>query len=169
MSCFKKWDSIIVIFAVVLTQGIATAGDLYLEAPMESGYYKSDGNIVAQTNCTVAAGKKVLVAAAGTIVLKSGFHAQPGSTFTAVIDELSQTEDGDADNLEDWWELMYFGSLYQNPSGANGDYDGDGIANYIEYKLGTDPTDYSDRPAPGISYEYDALGRIISIWRIPRR
>ena len=169
MSCFRKCYSIIVIFAVAMIYSIATAGDLYLETPLESGYYESDGNIVAQNNCTIASGKKVLAAASGTIVLKSGFHAQSGSTFTAVIDALSQTQDGDADNLADWWELTYFGSLSQNPSGANGDYDGDGIANYIEYKLGTDPTDYNDRPAPGISYEYDALGRLVKIWRIPRR
>jgi len=68
--------------------------------------------------------------------------------------------DTDHDGLPDWWELRYFGRLSQS---RDSDYDGDGITNYIELKLLTSPIAARDRPDPGIRYEYDVLGRVISV------
>ena len=165
----KHCFPVILLLCSLLVPGMAAAEDLYFQTPLDSGYYQASGSIIAQDDCTISADISVLFAAAGTITLKPGFHAQAGSSFTAIIDDLTDTTDDDGDNLADWWELMFFGSLNQAPSGQNGDYDGDGIANYIEYRLNTDPTDHNDRPTPGIKYEYDALGRIKAIWRIPRQ
>jgi hypothetical protein len=36
----------------------------------------------------------------------------------------------------------------------------------VEFSLGSNPTQ-DDLPGPGIHYEYDGLGRIKKIWRIP--
>lgn len=51
--------------------------------------------------------------------------------------------DEDNDELDDNWELEYFGNLTQ---GKNDDFDGDGYSNYEEYKAKTDPTKNTDRP-----------------------
>lgn len=72
--------------------------------------------------------------------------------------------DNDDDGLEDWWEIKYFGLTLEH--GANDDPDGDGVSNRIEKILGSNPAK-DDLPGPSIHYEYDALGRIKKIWRIP--
>lgn len=71
--------------------------------------------------------------------------------------------DTDGDGLPDSWEMQYFGNL---DSDRNADPDGDGISNWIEYKLGTDPASGGNK-GPGIFYEYDELGRIRKLERIP--
>jgi hypothetical protein len=45
--------------------------------------------------------------------------------------------DSDGDGLPDDWERAYFGNLSQGP---NGDFDGDGLSNFQEWILGTNPT-----------------------------
>ena len=45
--------------------------------------------------------------------------------------------DSDGNGLPDVWENMYFGTIGVNP---NDDPDGDGLSNYQEYLLGTNPT-----------------------------
>lgn len=82
------------------------------------------------------------------------------------LDPNDGVSDTDGDGLLDRWELDWFGDFSQ---GKDDDYDGDGIPNIIEYKMATNPADINDHPAPGIFYEYDELGRIKTIWRIPRR
>lgn len=39
--------------------------------------------------------------------------------------------------MRDGWELQYFGNLNQT---AEGDDDGDGVSNFIEYLQGRNPT-----------------------------
>ncbi len=82
------------------------------------------------------------------------------------IGEENPSEDQDSDGLPDSWELQY-GDL-TTLTGRNDDNDGDGISNWIEYKLGTDPTAVNAK-GPGIYYQYDQLGRIKKIERIPRQ
>jgi hypothetical protein len=48
------------------------------------------------------------------------------------------------DGIPDAWRQKYFGSLSDVRSAAAVDADGDGLSNYDEYKLGTNPTDSSD-------------------------
>jgi hypothetical protein len=77
--------------------------------------------------------------------------------------------DNDADGLPDAWEVQYFGlSLADENAGHDADFDGDGISNWIEYCLKTDPS-VIDPNGPGLHYQYDKLGRIIRIDRIPSR
>ena len=45
--------------------------------------------------------------------------------------------DVDGDGMRDGWELQYFGNLNQT---AEGDNDGDGVSNFIEYLQGRNPT-----------------------------
>jgi hypothetical protein len=72
--------------------------------------------------------------------------------------------DNDDDEIPDWWEVKYFG--YTLEKGPNEDSDGDGVVNYMEFKLGSNPA-VVDLPGTGIHYEYDALGGIKRIYRIP--
>ena len=74
--------------------------------------------------------------------------------------------DADYDDLPDWWEAQYAGTDLSLLNGRNGDADNDGISNWIEYKLGSNPLEV-DLPGPGIFYSYDALGRITKIQRLP--
>ena len=78
----------------------------------------------------------------------------------------SADKDNDDDGMEDWWEIKYFGlgdMAYLIENNRDDDYDGDGIPNYIEYQLETDP----NAKHPGLHYTYDDLGRISRIERIP--
>jgi|GEM_PF-2420408 len=72
--------------------------------------------------------------------------------------------DNDDDDLPDWWEVKYFGYTLKNA--RDQDSDGDGVTNYVELQLGTNPAN-SDLPGSGLHYEYDALGRMKQIYRIP--
>lgn len=74
--------------------------------------------------------------------------------------------DNDDDGMEDWWEIKYFGLDLNND--RNDDFDGDGISNYIEYRLRLDPS-AGQNLNPGLHYEYDDLGRVTRIQRIPAR
>ena len=57
--------------------------------------------------------------------------------FTILHDD-PHTDDRDGDDLPDWWEDWYFGTLTNN---ATGDADGDGIDNGGEFNGGTHPVD----------------------------
>jgi hypothetical protein len=52
------------------------------------------------------------------------------------VERMSGPVDTDGDGLPDEWEKFYFGNLSQT---ANGDPDGDGLTNLVEYHLGSDP------------------------------
>jgi len=83
-------------------------------------------------------------------------------------DPTANNPDNDGDGLLDWWEVQYAGTNLGLLNGRNADADGDGVSNWIEYKLGTNPLG-NDLPGPGIYYEYDELGRIKKIQRLPSR
>jgi len=59
----------------------------------------------------------------------------PTSDVSNVDITLADATNSD-DQLDDWWELQYFGNLSQTDT----DSDGDGLINSLEYAYGTDPT-----------------------------
>jgi hypothetical protein len=65
---------------------------------------------------------------------------QGGSNPT---NSLSTPLDTDADGLPDAWEMTYFSSLTQDPSG---DPDNDGYTNLQEYQAGTNPNNAASNP-----------------------
>lgn len=58
--------------------------------------------------------------------------------FSLTMNGSSVTADDDADGMLDVWEVQYFGSLNQVPTG---DPDGDGVNNLNEFLEGTNPAD----------------------------
>ncbi len=157
----------IVLVIAIFSVSNASAADLYLDWPLVNDYYHSDSNIIAQDDCEVGQGKWAWLIAANSISLQPGFRVEAGAEFGAIIGDYSDLPpnlDHDADDLSDGWEFTYFADLDET---GDGDYDADGVLNYIEFRLGSDPTNINDIPAPVISYDYDALGRIKEIIRIP--
>jgi hypothetical protein len=60
--------------------------------------------------------------------------------------------DSDADDLLDSWEISNFGENLNNQT-ASGDPDGDGVVNFIEMKLGSNPNSSASNglPVPSVS------------------
>ena len=48
--------------------------------------------------------------------------------------------DSDGDGMDDDWEMTYFGTLSRD---GTGDFDGDGVSDFAEFKAGTNPTNNS--------------------------
>ena len=46
--------------------------------------------------------------------------------------------DSENDGMDDGWEMLHFGTLERDGSG---DFDGDGVSDFVEFRTGTDPTD----------------------------
>ena len=65
--------------------------------------------------------------------------------------------DTDNDLLPDSWELRWFGNL--TTAGVNTDFDHDGLTDYEEYVLGTDPT----RPNPGLMVQARVAGGALQV------
>lgn len=86
----------------------------------------------AEQSVTIRDGGTATFSAGKRIVLKPGFHAEQGSSFTADF-----SYDSDFDGLPTAWESLY--GLDPLLSNAYQDNDGDGIINIVEYLLGTSP------------------------------
>ena len=66
-----------------------------------------------------------------------------------VMEEILISDDVDDDGLPDNWEINYFGDLSHK---GTTDDDGDGYANLVEYKRGTDPTDPNSYPSKSMPW-----------------
>jgi hypothetical protein len=95
------------------------------------------------------------------IYARPGELLVPGSKAGTVV-QIDHV-DTDHDGLADSWEYSYFGSDFDDPTGAYGaedDFDGDGLTNLEEYNLGIiglDPTNYdSDGDGNSDGEEADA-------------
>jgi probable HAF family extracellular repeat protein len=58
------------------------------------------------------------------------------ATATVTVNVVDPNLDTDRNGLPDWWEMKYFHHLGVN---LNDDPDGDGLTNYVEYLIGTNP------------------------------
>jgi len=124
------------LFIASLAMGLALfltpfvdASELIIEVPLQSGVTAYEGDIIAQSNCTVDPDVEATLEAYYEVRLKPDFHAKRGSFFVAKI--------SDDDGLPNAWEMKHFGHLGLGP---DDDPDGDGYTNLVEYGLGTDPT-----------------------------
>ncbi|MGA1826045.1 MAG: 3-coathanger stack domain-containing protein, partial [bacterium] len=136
----------IIIIMLCYQLPVAYAGQLLLSTPLDDGPYVSDGTISAQDNCVINSNQYVFFGAQDKIVLKPGFEARAGCTFTAKIGNylsLDADTDNDGDGMADWWELAAF---HTNSYGAYDDYDGDGYPNIIEYTENTQASNPYDMP-----------------------
>ena len=62
-------------------------------------------------------------------------------SFSLAMDgKNATTDDDDRDGMLDAWERQYFGNTGQAPTG---DFDGDGVSNFLEYVEATNPADKS--------------------------
>ncbi len=86
----------------------------------------------------------------------TGIAMTTSQTATAIY--LPATQDSDLDNLPDWWEYFYFGSLQYN---ANDDVDNDGYLNLEEYQDNSNPQDAGSMPE-GPTITHQPLPAIIS-------
>lgn len=66
------------------------------------------------------------------------------------------------DVLPGWWKIEYFGTM---DISSHDDFDGDGLTNYQEYQMGTDPTK-SDTDGDGIPDNVDACPLDPTKWGI---
>jgi hypothetical protein len=142
------------------------AEELLLTGHLETGYYQAEETLIAQRGARVVRGRQVWMLAGDQIILQAGFRVENGASLSAVIGGFSAVPphlDLDEDGLPDMWELQYFGHLALGP--AN-DFDADGFSNFTEYNLGSNPLIFGDMPS-GLSFRYDALGRVVEITRVP--
>jgi len=66
-----------------------------------------------------------------------------GEVVTFVAPDVMVPGDLDGDEMDDWWEMLHFGSI--EACDPDEDPDGDGFSNLMEWKLGTLPLDASSR------------------------
>jgi hypothetical protein len=74
----------------------------------------------------------------------NGISLFPSSSGTGLVAMATRTTSPWSDGIPDSWRQQYFGTLNDPRSQADVDADGDGLSNYQEYKLGTNPLDASD-------------------------
>ena len=91
-------------------------------------------------------GTNIAGATADTLLITNATVANVGDYQVVISNSVDQVTsavvrldlDSNRNGLPDSWELAYFGSLTnQTPLG---DYDGDGVSNYDEWRDGTNPT-----------------------------
>ena len=84
-------------------------------------------------------------------ILPGGPSTDSGNNTNWFVTDANR--DSNNDEIPDWWEYHYYGSLTGLNAGA--DSDGDGINNLLEYVLGSDPTDAA---SPTVVYVDDNGG-----------
>ncbi|MEO0796144.1 MAG: hypothetical protein AAFX93_13320 [Verrucomicrobiota bacterium] len=102
-------------------------------------------NAAANTNQTVDF-NEVWPDSTGCVFLEVDRDPTAPNWVSALLGVMEISTDGiapdaDIDGMSDSWELQQFGDLLQAP---DGDFDGDGVENIIEFATGTSPTDPSD-------------------------
>lgn len=150
-----------------------------------TGSYDTDGGLIKDWSWEIALGTAVEISHASlhrymfkelglykiTLTVTDSQN-QSNRSFTAVVSVL----DKDGDNMPDWWELNYMGTVNETGSG---DFDRDEYTNLEEYARGTDPS--VKDPQPNLIdemrshwYVFAAIAAVIicialAMWPILRR
>lgn len=91
--------------------------------------------------------------------------ADPNSPATSVSIDTNKTvtanfaptdSDANANGILDTWESANFGSTGAGENPANGDNDGDGVSNLLEYAFGTNPREANLQP---VDYDLEPIGQ----------
>jgi alpha-tubulin suppressor-like RCC1 family protein len=98
------------------------------------------------SNVTAIAGgeKSSMISTADGSIYVWGSSGSGQSALPVLVDLYTNYSTDDS-GLPDWWQMLYFGHLGVDP---NGDPDGDGRSNLMEYQDGTNPTDFDTPPTP---------------------
>ncbi len=132
--------------------GQAAYGTRYTLSPAPAS--ATSGSVVIPANTTTAtimvnpaADNTLTGTQAVTLALSggSGYLASGGAATVALLDTPLNT-----------WKIQYFGGMTAAGSAQAADaadYDGDGIANLVEYALGTDPTQANTAKLPTVKVE----------------
>jgi hypothetical protein len=87
--------------------------------------------------------------ATGDSLLIEEAAAEDEGTYTVIVTNAAGNAtggpyrlaiDASGNGLPDAWELLHFGNLTQS---ANGDFDGDGVSNLEEFRVGTNPVQHA--------------------------
>ncbi len=125
-----------------------------------------DGTVVQSFRYDNSAGWPEVADGAGKSIVLLDPETQPDSgdpsSWKSSVDiggspgteESSGGSDDDTDGLPDDWENLHFGSLTQL---HNGDFDGDGLSNLLEYALGSNPADPNSRNLPQAGLSTDGF------------
>lgn len=130
-----------------VTRGGSTVGNLYVT-------YTVSGTAVSGTDYTALSGNATILdgSSTATIAVNSLAAASNGSVVSVQVSananytvgapsQASVTISNPAANTFAAWQQQYFGAQAGSPSAAAAaDFDHDGLANILEYALGTDPT-----------------------------
>jgi T5SS/PEP-CTERM-associated repeat protein len=122
---------------------VKLAGSLMIQISLESTPGSTDAYVLFQAETFEGAFSNVV---AGRVLIQDRLGSfRLESTASALILTDFQSDDADADGIQDNWALQYFG-ISPLPVGntfnsRNGDADGDNLLNYEEFRLDTDPLD----------------------------
>ncbi len=115
------------------------AYDLTISGQLDGDYWSLESIYTSNAaSCSVEDGADATLEANEKVILKPGFHAKSGSTFTAKIGTVL---DNDNDGMPDEWEPLYdLDPGDPNDALVDDPRDGDGYCNLREYLSNSDPT-----------------------------
>jgi hypothetical protein len=96
-----------------------------------------------------------------------------GTDTTTHVDNVKATFDGpglilddDGDEMDDFWEVFFFGSATNSSGGASEDWDLDGFLDLYEFLAGTDPTSAFSLLAISNAWQQSGTDLIISWYSV---
>lgn len=143
--------------SLVITGSISLAGKIGISIASGAGFSNSQSYLLIQSTNIASSFSNVVF---GQRLLTSDRLAsfRIDKTGAGIIATDFQSEDLDGDGIQDSWAIQHFGVSPLLPGkGKNdldGDWDGDGLSNRNEFRLGTDPRN----PSSSLAIQVGATG-----------